>query len=397
MKKNNFQILLIGLFLMPFLGLLFIGVPISHAQSAEVWSDPVNLSNAGSSTNPAMVVDAAGVIHVIWFDNFDGYKYTKSTDGKKWTEPIVVTFPFSPTSLGTPPDAPMLLADNDGRVYALWLEKTDGGKSTTLYYSVMSPGPDLTSGWSTRTKIADIVTDFDAVLGAQGVLHIGYVSGASSNGANPVGIFYRQLNGTSLSNPINLYSSQYFRALVPEESNVRLAVNQMNEVETIYMVWDDRPQKHILLAKSSDGGNVWDSAVQLQDVEESLGQETPFNINIGAIDNQILLLWQYGQAASQCESYSLWSTNGIENFGPLEKLDKFVGCPQSSQFISVEKDKMILSLKIFGDITFLACKSIPSFCANGLIYVFIPVLLKYLIVGISKRKDSHNLQQMYYL
>ncbi len=357
MKIKYFQVIIIGLIVILFINFIVIAVPTSHAQSSQIWSDPINLSNAGSSTNPSFVIDLEGVFHVVWFDQFEGYKYTRSTDGVDWVAPKAVRFPFSPASLKdiSQPEVPVLLVDDKGGIHALWQEKTDTEGTTALYYSKMSTGSDLTSSWTTRMKLADSVMDFDAVISTQGILHVGYVSGFSKNSSNPVGVFYRQLKGTSWSSSTNLYFSQYFRSLRPEEANVRLAVSDENETETVYLVWDDRPQKRILLSKSLDGGKLWESAVQIRDSEDGSNQGMPYNVNVGVIDSNLLLLWQQGQPGSQCSQYSQWSTDGGEQFGPPEKiLDDIVGCPQASHFITVNKDFSVVSLKILDDIALVA-------------------------------------------
>lgn len=342
MKIKYFQVILVGLMAIPFLSFLFIAVPASHAQSSQIWSDPINLSKAGSSIDPTLVIDAAGTIHVVWVDLFDGHKYVKSTDGINWTSPITVRFPFAPDD-----SLPVFLADESGGIHALWQNKFNA-----LYYAKMAPGNDLASSWSNRTKLADSVIDFTAVVSSLDILHIGYVSSFATD-SQPSGIYYRQLKGTSWSNAINLYSSQYFRSSNPEEANVHLAVREENELETVYMVWDDRPQKRILLSKSLDGGNVWESAIQIRGSEGGSG--TPYNVNVGAVDGKVLLLWQSGLLGSQCTLYSQWSTDGAENFGsPVKMLDELAGCPQTSEFIMVKKDTSVVSLNIFNDISLMA-------------------------------------------
>src|SRR5512139_113771 len=46
-----------------------------RAQSNEDWTDPLNLSNSGSSVSPSVVVDSKGTIHAFWLDEFNGYQY----------------------------------------------------------------------------------------------------------------------------------------------------------------------------------------------------------------------------------------------------------------------------------------------------------------------------------
>ena len=354
MNNKYIRAMITGVTTILIIGSVFTSVPVGYAQSLQNWSDPMNLSNAGSSTNPAIVIDSTGTIHVIWFDRFDGYKYTKSTDGMNWTPPETVKFPFSPASLVSSenilqPEAPVLLADGSGGIHAFWRDDTN-----TLFYSRVASGFDLASNWTSSMKLADSVVDFDAVISSQGVVHVGYVSNLGTN-KNPVGVFYRQLVGNSWSKPQNLYSSQHFRTLKPDEANVRLAVSDDSELETVYMVWDDQTQRQILMSKSLDGGNLWEGAIQIHGSDGSSGQETPHNVNIDVMDSQVLVLWQDGQPGSQCIQYSQLSTDGGEHFAPPEKiLDEIVGCTQTSHFIKVNKDFSVVSLRILDTISLLA-------------------------------------------
>jgi hypothetical protein len=335
-------------------GLFFGDVLESRAQSSQIWSDPINLSNAGSSTNPAIVIDAAGMIHVVWFDQFEGYKYTNSTDGDNWTTPDDVRFPFSPASLvspenSSPPEAPIFLADKNGGIHAFWREKTNA-----LYYSKASPSPDLTTNWTNRLKLADSVVDFNAVVSSQGIVHIGYISNLGTD-VNPSGVYYRQLKGSSWSSPINLFSSQYYRASNPEDANVSLTVYEANEVETVYMVWDDRAQKRILLSKSTDTGSSWGEAREVIVTDSNSGFSVPFNVEINTLDEGLLMMWQVGDPGIRCTQYSKWSSDGGESWdAPIRMFDEFAVCPEKSEFISIDPNYSVALLSIQGDLSLIA-------------------------------------------
>src|ERR671912_2222703 len=105
--KTTDRIKTIFLVTLLIIGFLFGFVRYGFAQSVQEWSEPVNLSMSGAASNPSMVVDSNGVVHVIWVDQFDGFKYVQSTDhGAIWTLPVNVKFPFS-----TEAAQPMLLSD----------------------------------------------------------------------------------------------------------------------------------------------------------------------------------------------------------------------------------------------------------------------------------------------
>jgi len=69
------------------------GVRKIQAQSGDSWSEPVNLSQSGSASDPVFVIDSDSTFHAVWSDQFDGNKYV-SGDGVEWGQPEVVDLPF---------------------------------------------------------------------------------------------------------------------------------------------------------------------------------------------------------------------------------------------------------------------------------------------------------------
>src|SRR5689334_15392954 len=41
----------------------------------DVWSPPVNLSQSGAASAPVIAAEADGTLHALWWDKFDGTKY----------------------------------------------------------------------------------------------------------------------------------------------------------------------------------------------------------------------------------------------------------------------------------------------------------------------------------
>ena len=74
MKTKYVQSIFAGLMAILFTGSVFNTVPGVYAQSLQNWSDPINQSNSGSPTDPVMVIDSDGVIHLVWVDAIEGYK-----------------------------------------------------------------------------------------------------------------------------------------------------------------------------------------------------------------------------------------------------------------------------------------------------------------------------------
>jgi hypothetical protein len=347
MKMKRIVRIVVGFTIMTLIGSLFGSALVGHAQSSQAWSDPMNLSNSGASTAPSMVVDSNGIIHVLWVDKIDGYKYSQSVDkGLTWTPPKAVNFPFSPR--GT--KQPVLLAGKDGEIYVFWQDE-----SGALFYSLAGSATFGQPGtWIGNKKLADAVISFSAVVSAKNVLHLGYIL-ALGTAATPPGVYYQRFS-QSWSTATTLYISQYYRSLTSTDVNVSVAVSTENDIDIAMVAWDDRSQKRIFFAKSSaDEKNTWKDAWQVSGPEQLAGSEMPYNIKVSAFENKVLLLWQVGIPGSQCIQYSQWSDDTGDHFAdPVKMLNDSVACPKQSTVIIQDKDFAVTLLNIQDEISLLA-------------------------------------------
>jgi len=349
MKNISFRsVFIIVIVPLLFVGMFFGNVAKGGAQSSQIWSDPVNLSNSGGSLDPIMVVDTRGTIHVIWVDRFDGYKYVESADGGvKWTSPKIVDYPFSPKDDGRP----VFIANINGGIQIFWKDKNNA-----LFYAQAQPeAMSIPGSWTDSYKLSDSVLDFNVVTDSRGALHVAYAK-SSGTDLSPAGVYYRKLDGAGWSTVKSLYESPYFRSLNSDSAHVRLSVadNEDNS-RTVYIVWDDRSQKRIFLAKTDDQNNVWDAPIQLKGPEDFTGSDLPFNVNVSVVGNNVLLLWEAGEPGSRCTQYSQWSVDGGKQFtDPIKMLDEFVSCPKESNFISQSTEFSVALLNIQNDLSLIA-------------------------------------------
>jgi len=55
------------------------GITSTFSSAAQIdenrWTEPINLSQSGSTTDPKLIVDANGVVHAIWLDLNAGFIY----------------------------------------------------------------------------------------------------------------------------------------------------------------------------------------------------------------------------------------------------------------------------------------------------------------------------------
>jgi len=321
---------------------------IARAQQIDLnWSDPINLSNSGSTSNPSMVVDSRGIIHVIWIDAYDGYKYVESADGKTWSTPKVVNFPFSPAD-----SMPIFVPDPKGAIHVFWRTS----KNVLSYAKAASENLGNPAVWAASSIIDSFVYDLDVKLDIDNTLHVSYVRNPVSRDA-PSGVYYRQSinGGFSWSTQKILYESQYFRSLTPESAHVRLNLSETETGREVYVAWDDRAIKRIFMTKSLDSGTTWGTPAQIVVPEASLGFETPFNIEIEKFEGKILLMWQVGNPGVRCSQFSQWSEDDGETWSaPTTMINEFIACPQQSTFLLTDQGYTLVLLNIQGDLSLVA-------------------------------------------
>jgi hypothetical protein len=104
------------------IGGLFGFVPQCQAQSVQTWSEPIKLSMSGAGSSLSIVVDSNGIVHVLWIDKSEGYKYVERPDGKTWSSPVSMNYPFS-LKQALPP---LFVVDPKGVIHIFWLDDKNG-------------------------------------------------------------------------------------------------------------------------------------------------------------------------------------------------------------------------------------------------------------------------------
>jgi hypothetical protein len=318
------------------MGVVFGYASHSHAQSVQNWSEPINLSKSGAGSNPSIVVDSHGILHVVWIDKFEGYKYVESPDGVTWPSPVTVKFPFSIRQ--TRP--PVFLADPKGLIHIFWL----GDKNELVYAQTLDENLDTPGAWNIRSTLDTAVFDFDVNMDELGRLHVGYVRNPvppadSVEVLAPVvgkaGAFYRRSDngGSSWAAAGLLYESAYFRSLTAEKARIRVAASG----EKVYAVWDDQAQKRIFMAGSADGGLRWNPVKELIAPQANLSFRTPYHADIDVLQDRLLVTWQVGEPGVQCTPYSSVSSDGGETWAePIKILAQLSGCPDKSEVLRLD-------------------------------------------------------------
>jgi hypothetical protein len=356
--KNQFKTLATIVLFSILIVTSFLSWRSSSAQSQttdQIWTTPVNLSHSGSTTNPSIVIDSNGIIHVVWVDKIAGEMYT-SFDGTQWSTPAPASLPFGAApSTGSAQSTDItnlrLIADSKGYVHAFWVDQNNQLHYSRVLGSQMGNG----ANWESPQILANSAVDYDVTLDNQDRIHLAYVRAIDESGFPP-GTYYRQLaaNGTSWGNPVVLYKSQYFRSLTSQNANVSIATDKNSAGQNIYVAWDNRPRKQVFFTRSTDGAELWSDPAEIDKPSTNNGFATPLNIRV-ATDNQgTLMEWQVGDNAGSCNQTYQWSTDNGSTWGDRHiMLDSLRGCAIENQYFE-SGDNLFLATTIDAQIYFLA-------------------------------------------
>jgi hypothetical protein len=309
----------------------------------EPWAVPLNLSHSGAATNPAIIIDSGSVVHVVWQDEFMNYVYARF-DGSQWSAPqrtnlhLLFGLPASKSSSGqtqaplyTGPN-PFFVAGPGQYITAFWL--TPEG---ALYASrVINSGFMDVSAWEEAKLLSPSAASFSVSMDALGEFHLAYLR-TFDDSVNPAGIYYLQSKNSGLDwgLPVLLYESPYFRRLSGGEANLSLATAGTAEAPLIFIAWDNRPRKQVLLVRSADGGTSWEQPVLVVGPEQDSGLSTPFNIHVGAMQNSVVLVWQNTNQGGACAQFFQYSGDAGATWSTPQSMSKELpGCPKTNEFVA---------------------------------------------------------------
>jgi hypothetical protein len=300
----------------------------SAANSTSLWTQPINISNSGSSSDPFIFVDADGGLHVIWSDQYAGRQHVFSSDGKNWSQPVKVDFPFRENQ-------PRLFNLPGQILRAFWM--TSQGALLTSWVS----GADIGNGsaWHSAILFAKQVLGYDVFQDASGVLHLTYLNHIDSQD-QPAGVYYCQSDSGGINwAPCQLiYSSLYFRGTSFEQAHTSISVLQKDGKAHVFITWDERPLRKVFLDQSSDGGITWPSPVEIDPTDDTSGSKNPFHLSVSTWNDQVILTWLRSETENICEYLFQVSSNGSSWTDPGKITPDIDQCNITGNLLSVRKD-----------------------------------------------------------
>jgi len=318
------------------------------AQSVEeTWAEPLNLSHSGAATNPSIVIDSAATTHAIWQDEFANFVYAMF-ENDQWSAPqrtdlhLLFGRPASqerPASSGETvftSTNPFFIAGSGQFIYAVWV--TQQG----VLYSSRVPNRAFSdiNQWYAAQPLSSSVTTFAAAVDAGGELHVTYIR-TDDDTSNPAGIYYRHSgrNGRDWTVSALLYESPYFRTLDGAQANISIATAGTEDAPLVSVVWDNQPRKQVFLAKSIDGGASWEPAMEVAGPVPDSGLDGPFDIRVGAKENNIVLVWQSGQPEGTCIQYFRSSNDAGLTWSEAHLMfNNLPGCALTNEFVTAPAD-----------------------------------------------------------
>ncbi len=316
----------------------------AFAQSTnDPWTDPLNLSHSGVATNPDVVTDSDGVVHVVWQDNLANYLYTQFND-EQWSTPETTNLnrvfrlpgpdepadPFQLANYAGP--NPLFLAGPDQRIFSFWINP----EGRVYVSNVENQNFKDDVAWGSGRLVTPGASSFAAAVDALGELHLAFLR-PEGDPDNPPGIYYTrsQTNGGDWSKPVFLYESPYLRRLGEGEANLSLATVETGDTQRVFIAWDNRPRKQVFLAQSADGGESWSQPMLVAGSAPNSGLAGPFSIKVGATENSVVLVWQSGRPGGACSQlYQSSRDAGATWSDPQPMLEDLLGCAQSNKFVT---------------------------------------------------------------
>ncbi len=342
--SRSFLSIILFVLLLVVLGM---GIEAAAQSKNEMWSEPLNISRSGGTSEPIRIVDTAGQTHLIWRDVTGSFYYSYEESGQ-WSLPIAVELPFGTRfyeaeirdNQATPLYSPQLrTGGTEDFIHAVWTDNEEA-----LYHSWVRPGGFSSfTDWSVRQRLAEAALAMDLTVDNDGKLHLVYIRPIDSE-LFPAGVYYRssQDGGLSWTSPVILSESAYFRSLSAEDANLAILSPKPDEV---LVTWDHSPLEHLYFTRSNDGGLNWDEAtiIDRREATDRFDALGPEGISIGASAGMIHLIWRAGHDSQECGVYTQLSADGGLSWLPkYQILDGIPNCVNDILLLNDPDDSLYL-------------------------------------------------------
>jgi hypothetical protein len=325
MTSRNRKI--IGIFVVIASALSLAIAELAHAQTSSVWSEAINVSRSGGSSQPAFAASPDGSLHAVWWDAQDGAQYAQTTDivTTTWTQPTTLPDIYGKRTEDavtkhvslTPPRSLDLVSAAPGELFTFWFDADN-----QLITAVARDGV-----WGTAEPLAQAVLAIDTATSSNGALHVAAARYIDSN-QQPAGLYYLVNQNGRWSNPRLVYASPYFRTIKLQDVHLSVAGNAQGQV---LMAWDDPLLGQSLYARSEDGGTTWSTP---QPVPSAQGAGTRRAYVATAPAGEFFILWQEPGTGGCGYVQSRTTDGGLSWSAPEKVLSGLSRCEENLSFLS---------------------------------------------------------------
>jgi hypothetical protein len=271
-------------------------------------------------------------------------------DGNQWSAPEITdlnrlfTVPVpGETTRGSQPwiytgPNPSFIAGSDGYTFAFWITP-----QRRLFASrVRNLNFQHFAAWETGGVVGEQAASFAVAVDALGEWHLAYMR-TIGDPLHPAGIYYTHSRngGMGWALPVLLYQSAYLGHLGVGEASLSVATAETDGAQHVYVAWDNRPRKQVFLAHSADGGKSWDrdKSMLIAGPAPDAGLAGPLNIQVGANQNNVVLVWQNGHTTNgtlpTCSQIYRSSSDAGTTWGePQPMIENLLSCSLSNRFVT---------------------------------------------------------------
>jgi hypothetical protein len=311
--------------------------------SDDPWTVPLNLSRSGVTASPTIVIDSDALVHAVWQDDLSNVIYTR-LDGDQWMPakmtdlnrlfriPLASEAQFRPQLALYAGPNPLFIPGPGPFIFAFWIS----AQGRLFTSKVTNQNFEYLTAWDPGGVIASDVASFTVTVDAHGEWHLAFLRTVDEPD-DPAGIYYARStnNGWNWGTPRLLYASAYLRGTGVGEANLSIVTSGTEDTMRVYVAWDNRPRKQVLLTQSGDAGRNWEPPTLIAGPAPGSGLAGPFNIQVGADKDSVVLVWQNGEPDGVCTQFYRSSINaGAIWSEPKRMLDELAECPNSNDFVA---------------------------------------------------------------
>ncbi len=206
------------------------------------------------------------------------------------------------------------------------------------------------------TLLASGVVAFDVAIDGTNDLHLVFAR-ARETTEFPAGIYYSKTRRsiTSWSTAKPLYSSKYYRSMIPpigisgpavvfnqDLMHVNITTIEDNDEIQVIAGWENPAIKRLYYAQSFDDGTNWDAPIEIVSPSDELINITPQEFQTIFTSSVVMQLWQVSEPGGNCSLFYRTSEDKGQQWSVQQSLEEIFGhCPEKLSWIATDNDQII--------------------------------------------------------